>query len=234
MFKNNQRSVALFRNTWEIYKELLSRNYMFHEELAAAVNKSITNYFKTQSISMLDIGCGDGSQIRRICNGLEVNCYHGCDLADHPLKLASQELKGFAEYLKFECVDMLEYISKTQDRFDLVLSVFSLHHLKFDEKLDLFKKIRLSLYSGGVFVLVDLTKFPNQQNQTYHDAYISFARKNWTTLSQQDLNLIEEHVRTHDYPETVDTYQKMALDAGFSSVKILAQHTWHSSFLIET
>jgi cyclopropane fatty-acyl-phospholipid synthase-like methyltransferase len=234
MIENNKNSSAtLFRNAWEIYRSVLDQNYMFHRELGVAVNGALIAHFGSKSISMLDLGCGDASQIKKMFAGSDLNNYHGCDLANEPLKMAEKELQDFAKNSKLECADMLECLSKTKDRYDLVFSSFAVHHLSSKSKLDLFKKSHNLLNPDGVLLLIDVTKMPNQDDHAYHNDYLFFARENWAELNPNDLDAIEEHVRAYDQPESVETYQKMAVNAGFSSAKILAQHTWHTAIMFK-
>ena len=234
MVKNNKNSSAtLFRNTWKIYRALLDHNYMFHRELGFVANSGLTSHFEAKSINMLDLGCGDASQLKKILAGINLNKYHGCDLASEPLKRAEKELEGFAKNSKFECADMLECISKTKNHYDLVFSSFAVHHLPSGSKFDLFKRSYSALNPDGALLLIDVAKTLNQDDHTYHNNYLSFARENWATLSQNDLDSIEEHVRTYDQPESVETYQEMAFNAGFSSARILAQYTWHTAIMFK-
>jgi ubiquinone/menaquinone biosynthesis C-methylase UbiE len=232
MDKTNNHSISeLFRNSWEIYSSLLLNNYMYHKELSDAVHNTVITHFNKNVVDMLDLGCGDASQIGMLMQEMNLGLYHGCDLANAPLIMAKENVERFSNQSKLECKDMLECVSETKNHYDIVFSSFALHHLSTENKFEIFKKSHNVLKENGLLLLIDVTKKAGQKIHEYHNDSLFFARENWVELSANDLELIEEHVRAYDQPESIETYLKMGFDTGYTSAKVLAQHTWHTALM---
>ena len=228
----DQNASAFFQNTWVIYQILISQNYMFHTEIGKYVNHKLHLNFDTRLIDVLDLGCGDASQIKPIFSGLSLNHYLGCDLSKHALEMAKINLSDFALHLEFECLDMLDCIRQINQKFDVLFSSFAIHHLPSQRKSDLIKYGRKLLNPGGIFILIDVIRDFDQDRKDYLDAYLSFAHQNWTALENRHLDLIENHVREFDDPESKETYIKMGKDAGFEKIELLGKHTWHAALML--
>ena len=79
--------VQLFRETWTTYQKIIASDYMFHRELTRAIASSLMTLPDTP-LSVLDLGCGDASQITGILNAHHIAEYRGCDLSLTALELA--------------------------------------------------------------------------------------------------------------------------------------------------
>ena len=71
--------VQLFRETWTTYQKIIASDYMVHRELTRAIASSLMTLPDTP-LSVLDLGCGDASQITGILNAHHIAEYRGCDL----------------------------------------------------------------------------------------------------------------------------------------------------------
>jgi putative AdoMet-dependent methyltransferase len=68
---------------------------------------------------------------------------------------------------------MLAFFDKLENKFDAVVSTYTIHHLTEAEKQQLFEKIESSLEPGGLAVFGDLMF----ENQNKRDAYLEQCRR---------------------------------------------------------
>ncbi len=225
-------SKKIFTDGWSVYQKVLNENYMFHHEIYSQLNGFIKRHFRDKTISVLDLGCGDASQITKAFNGAHVDSYFGCDLSDEALKRAKANLVSLTSKIALVCEDMLEVLEKTHTKFDVIFTSYAVHHLNHEEKRLFFAFAKGVLVDGGCIVLVDVTRAVDETQDQYLDHYLNHVKSDWLVLNDQEFKLINDHVRSSDFPETLSGYKKLAHDAGFKSFELLAKHTWHYGYSI--
>ncbi len=215
-----------FVDSWNIYHKLVARNYMFHREIYAAVEKLLRDSF-SRPFSLLDLGCGDASFLAPILKSLDLDSYRGIDLADTALRLAAENLRGLSRPADLRQAEMLNWLETDYERYDMVFSSFALHHLPSELKLEFFRHSAERLVPGGLLLLIDVARDPGQDLPAYHDAYCGTMEREWTALLPQELEFAVTHVRNNDQPETLDDLLAMAERAGLADIRRLGQYTWH-------
>jgi ubiquinone/menaquinone biosynthesis C-methylase UbiE len=119
--------------------------------------------------------------------------------------------------------DMLGFLSRSRETFDVVMVNFSLHHLQSEGKLALIKGVSRRLNPEGSLILGDVFREPNQTLADYLDCYSRDIRLNWNLLDAREKEYTIEHVRDNDLPETIDAIRNMGLLAGLDPLNILFQ-----------
>jgi hypothetical protein len=69
-----------------------------------------------------------------------------------------------------------------------------------------------------------------EDRQLYLDRYCSWLRSECNTLSPEALDLLFDHIRNNDFPETTTLLGVMAYDAGFHSRVEVSAVRWHHAW----
>lgn len=118
-----------------------------YEELQAAVAAATAG---VQAERVLELGTGTGETALRVRAGQPAAQWIGIDASEAMLARARERLPG-ADLRLGRLEDPLP-----AGRFDLVVSVLTVHHLDGPHKRDLFSRVARALRPGGSFVLGDV------------------------------------------------------------------------------
>ena len=215
-----------FVDTWSVYKKIVGNNYMFHREIYGDVQKLLPST-ETTPFSLLDLGCGDASQMAPILRGRPLKRYCGVDLSDVALQLARQNLDGITATVDLVCDDMLGYLEETEGLSDVIFSSFALHHLTTPDKQRFLNASHRRLSPGGRLILIDVMRDETQPLADYLDHYCGTMEREWTGLSAEELRFATTHVRDCDLPDTLDQLETLSRKAGFNACQPVCRHTWH-------
>lgn len=178
------------------------------------VEKQISMCSKKDNILVL--GCGTGLEIERIKNDCTVTAI---DISPNMLQKLKQKKLPQGIKLKTICGSYLD-IPFDENSFNIVLSTYSLHHFKVEQKKVLYEKIYNCLKDGGCLINGDVTfDDKDMENTALNNALEIYKDKNvpFGTL----------HI---DIPLAVDTEIELLKDSRFS--KITVEKKWtHSSLL---
>jgi putative AdoMet-dependent methyltransferase len=116
-----------------------------------------------------ELGSGTGNLSIRLNQVKELTCV---DVSIEMQRIAQQKLPSSAQISYVEA-DMLAFFDKLENKFDAVVSTYTIHHLTEAEKQQLFEKIESSLEPGGLAVFGDLMF----ENQNKRDAYLEQCRR---------------------------------------------------------
>lgn len=120
-----------------------------YEFMLDALVKAIP-FSRTQSIQVIDLGCGTGSVGRKIKDAFP-NAQLTClDLAQNMLDMAKIKLRDCPE-VRYQLSDFEHY--EFDQTFDVAVSSLALHHLvSREDKIDFYTKIYAALKPGGFFL----------------------------------------------------------------------------------
>ena len=117
--------------------------------------KILTSCVKKKNPKILDIGCGLGDSLEYIKDPV----YFGYDISKEYIKYAKKKYKT-------KGVFVCRYFTKKEIRklpkFDYVLLIGILHHLRNDQILNLLKLIKKTLKKGGRLITLDPIYVKNQ------------------------------------------------------------------------
>jgi ubiquinone/menaquinone biosynthesis C-methylase UbiE len=214
----------LFNNQWEVYQKILNNNYMEHRQFGESLNKFLASYFQ-RGFSMLDLGCGDAGFTAMALSNTTISTYTGIDLSKSALDIAHNNIaaincsSNFIQGNFFELIQDL--VLNNEDRFDVVLMSFSLHHLGIEEKEIVIHKIWDIIQPNGVFILIDIVSQDNEDREIYIQRYLEWVRNNWSELTPEEYAIVEKHISTNDFPETQKTIYRLAKKHDFTQIENL-------------
>ena len=140
-------------------------------------------YKKNASIHVLDLGAGTGLFSWHVLEEYPAAVFTLCDLAPKMLEIAQGRFALYPGQFTYLIEDYRK-ISVAQ-KFDLVISSLSIHHLSHEDKRDLFARMHPLLENGGLFINIDQVWGPTEYWQTrYWDQWLEHVRQNGATENQ--------------------------------------------------
>lgn len=220
---------TFFNQQWQTYHRVLSHNYMKHRELATLLNDYLLATFP-RAYSLLDLGCGDASFSVEALRGTPLASYVGVDLSQPALDLAAvmlREIRCRQHLLHGEISAVASDLLAQNRSFDAILASFSIHHLSLDAKDQLIGTLRSLLNPGGVFLMIDLVARSGETRGQFLKRYITGVRSTWTALEDDEIESIAEHIESCDFPESCETFRKLAVAHGckFDCLRIAPSYT---------
>ncbi|WP_375492704.1 class I SAM-dependent methyltransferase [uncultured Nostoc sp.] len=135
------RPQELFNEQWKVYQKLLNENFMKHRDIYDILHNFLVNYFP-QAFKMLDFGCGDASFTAQALLNTNIAAYKGVDLSTQALEIAKENMTIIPCESTFIQGDFSQLDSELisphiqEDKFDVILISFALHHFQLEQKED--------------------------------------------------------------------------------------------------
>ena len=101
-----------------------------------------------------ELGVGTGSLTSLMQNRIEFDHFDAIDI-DESLISCALERSANAHKIEFRAIDALEFLKRSNERFDLIVSSFLIHNLSNEYKIKLFTAISEKLTEDGIFLLID-------------------------------------------------------------------------------
>jgi tRNA (cmo5U34)-methyltransferase len=168
---------------------------------------------------ILDIGAGTGLLTYHLFKRYTRAKFTLIDLSDEMLNIAKQRFADKPNF-KFITSDYLEYDFK--DKFDIITSSLSIHHLKDEDKKFIYTKVYETLKEGGIFLNADQVLAPNTANELeYH--------RNWRekiedgSLKEGEKKFIIDRMKL-DRPATLEDNLKWLKNSGFKNVDVFYKY----------
>ncbi|TFJ86682.1 hypothetical protein NSK_001771 [Nannochloropsis salina CCMP1776] len=111
---------------------------------------------------------------------------------------------------------------------NVVSSLFALHHLSDSGKQRALTALRACVAPGGSMLVADIFRQDGEERELYLERYEARSRE-WTALTEEERELITEHVRSSDFPSERSAFERMAKEAGWAGVRWL----WEASHAAE-
>jgi tRNA (cmo5U34)-methyltransferase len=169
--------------------------------------------------SFLDIGAGTGLLTSFIHQKYPDSRYTLIDISDEMIIQAKSRFPEFRNF-NFITADYTNY--KFQDKYDVVVSSLSIHHLTDTEKRLLFKEIHTILNNNGFFI--------NGDQFIHKSAYIEDKIQNkWknkianSNLKKEDIEAAYERMKM-DKPASTNNNMKWMEEAGFTHVELIYKY----------
>lgn len=225
--------VREFFDAWSLYDQILDYNYMFHDELYESVKNLLDRQYSDRPLRILDLGCGSARHFAPVLKQQKIEYYCGYDLSEIAIAEATQNLDFLQGVMELQSGDLLTGLKETTETFDLIFSSFALHHLSLSEKSQIFALAFDKLNESGVLLLIDITRSETENLTQYFEHYSAWIQSEWTAIAQSGKESIYEHIRNHDFPETVSSLQAMAHQAGFGTGDEISHFRWHRALSFE-
>jgi tRNA (cmo5U34)-methyltransferase len=173
-------------------------------EILETIAKLATD-FKQTDLKVLDIGCGDGAVTTEI---LKINPHSSVWMVDNSPEMIriSQERFWDNSNIRVRQFDLNNGLPpETQaEKFDVVVSCFALHHLEYENRVQLYKAIYQVLNQGAFFVNGDMFRGDSSQmNDWEFDNWIR-----WMVVKLKE-HLGEEHTFDEIKQRQLASFQKM-------------------------
>jgi len=138
---------------------------------------------KEQDLQVLDLGAGTGLLsffVASVFNNAEVTLI---DIAEKMLAQAKSTLSSLPNKFNYLAAD---YSScQFEQKFDVVISALSIHHLTELQKIQLFKNIYNHLSPDGIFINADQVQGETAQiDQRYREIWIKQVQENGVTATE--------------------------------------------------
>lgn len=175
--------------------------------------------FQGESPKVLDIGSGTGMFSAFILKYYPKAKITLIDLSDKMLAIAKERFKAHKDF-EYIAADYTTY--PIDEKFDLILSSLSIHHLNASQKAGLYRKCYHLLRKEGVFINADQVLSPS-----------SFIESKFSTLwkrSVEKSDLPAEEIKRayervqFDQPSTLKEQLTWLQEAGFQDVDVLYKY----------
>ena len=167
---------------------------------------------------VLDLGCGTGLELEEYFRLNPEADVTGIDLSEAMLKALKEKLPDRRISL---VVGSYFDVPFGEKKYDVAVSVESLHHFPAEQKETLYAKLRAALKDNGFFVLTDYFAESEEMEKEYF--------RNLKQLRAEQ-GLPEDEFFHYDTPLTADHEIRVLRQAGFSDVQILKE--WGTTFTL--
>ena len=156
--------------------------------------------------SILDLGIGTGLELAAVFERIPQAQVTGIDLSQGMIDQLQQRYADRSAQIRLIHGSFFDIDLGTAE-YDATISVMALHHWLPEVKIELYRRIRLALHPGGVFVNADYIVDGDEalRLRTQHPDAGAFDR---------------EGLRHIDIPCSADEEREILLRAGFSRVKV--------------
>lgn len=195
---------VLFRDTLDKL-EIINRFLGGNSVTIKGLKKLLKNQSKNKTITIVDLGCGNGDVLRDVSKFGRKNNYSfkliGIDANPAAIDYARELSKEYSE-LSFKTIDILSEDFKKQS-YDVVLCTLFLHHLKNEELISFLKKTTENATIGLVvndlhrhklaYYLFKLIGFFIKNKMVRQDGLTSVLR----AFKRKDLENIAKEIKVH-------------------------------------
>ena len=195
---------VLFRDTLDKL-EIINRFLGGNSVTIKGLKKLLKNQSKNKTITIVDLGCGNGDVLRDVSKFGRKNNYSfkliGIDANPAAIDYARELSKEYSE-LSFKTIDILSEDFKKQS-YDVVLCTLFLHHLKNEELISFLKKTTENATIGVVvndlhrhklaYYLFKLIGFFIKNKMVRQDGLTSVLR----AFKRKDLESIAKEIKVH-------------------------------------
>jgi ubiquinone/menaquinone biosynthesis C-methylase UbiE len=176
------------------------------------------------SFEAMDLGAGTGLLSQFVIATFPNARITLIDIADQMLEQAKTRLQSYGNQMCFKVSDYaVDDISDSLERYDLILSALSIHHLSSLEKHRLFMKIYSALKKGGLFINADQTLGETPEiNELYMNNWWSRIRS--TSLTEKDFEAAQGRMLA-DKKDPLSHQLQWLKEIGF-----VQENCWFSDF----
>ncbi len=176
----------------------------------------------TEPIAILDLGCGTGLELRWIF-GQAPNAQLTCvDMSENMLKVLQRTYRERRDQIRLVQDSYVRW-PFGQGQYDYVVSVMTMHHFVFEDKLQLYKKIRRALKPGGHYIEGDYIVTPEKEAELLEHFW----------QLRRDQRLAPEGLYHVDIPFSLPVQKQLFERAGFHHFHVLFQEGEHFIYVVQ-
>lgn len=206
--KNKPEKMKDFFNKRAVsYDEHMKNNINNFEKYYKMIADPITK--TNERINILDIGCGTGLELKYIFEKAPNAQIIGVDISDEMLELLLDKYENKADQIN---VIKNSYLTLEfgENKFDYVVSVMTIHHLLYETKKKLYKKILKSLKDNGKYIEGDYVVSKEKEKTLLNQ----FKKR----MKQKELNDGFFHI---DIPFSLKTQEKLIIEVGYRNFDLI-------------
>jgi len=144
---------------------------------------TIIPFDKGKKIRVLDLGAGTGLLSEMVALAYPYSEITLIDVSGKMLAIAKSRLSKFNNKIEYIEKDYSQW--EIQDKYDLIISALSIHHLNEEEKKGLFTNCYHSLSFGGLFINADQILGESYDiEKTYRQKWLEEVRNNGVSESE--------------------------------------------------
>ncbi len=178
------------------------------------ITKELANLKKT-NLKILDLGAGTGLLTKYLFERYPESEFTLIDISEGMLKLAKNRFEGYKNF-KYIVDDYLEH--EFNDRYDIIVSSLSIHHLEDSDKKKLYKTIYNLLNSDGIFLNADqVIGSTTNIDESYQRNWIEKIEENDFSGPEKDTAI--ERMK-FDKPATLENNLNWLRNSGFEDVDV--------------
>lgn len=168
------------------------------------------------AIEILDLGCGTGLELKEIFKkapNARITCI---DLSKEMLEILKEKYKDKLNQLNIVVSSYLEE-DLGINKYDYVIGVMTMHHFLYDEKVDIYKKIKLALKESGSYIEGDYVV-----SKYYEKKWLKQRVELLMAQGSEKIKLY--HI---DIPFALTTQKRLFKEAGFKSFNLIFKEGEH-------
>ncbi len=173
----------------------------------------------TENPNILDVGAGTGLLSAFLMERYPEASFTLIDISEKMLDMAKDRFRGNPN-MKFIATDYSKY--DFAEKYDMVVSALSIHHLEDEEKKNLYKKSYSILKDNGIFINADQvhgeTPFIENLNKTTWSQYVENSG-----LTEEEILAGFERTKL-DKDSRLDQQMDWLKEAGFSDVSCIYKY----------
>lgn len=208
-------AVTEFFSAWEIYRAVIDNDTMEHRAVYAGVHRILAE--RTDGYTLLDLGCGDAAGTGPAMIDTPVTRYVGVDCAAPALEFARRTLLDCPAEVELRTADLMDTVVGGEERYDVILAAFALHHFASADKRIFLTAARGRLKPGGEVVLIDVVRRDGESRAEYLERYEAHV-STWP-LPVDARARIMAHVTGFDFPEEISVLPRWAAEQGYRTVE---------------
>lgn len=174
---------------------------------------------ETKNPSILDIGAGTGLLSSFLMKKYPQASFTLIDISEKMLEMAKERFRDNSK-VKYIAADYSKY--NFTEKYDMVVSALSIHHLKDEEKKELYNKIYTTLKENGVFINADQvhgeTPFIEKLNKETWRKYVENSG-----LNEEEIKAAYERTKL-DKDIRLDQQLDWLREAGFCNVSCIYKY----------
>jgi ubiquinone/menaquinone biosynthesis C-methylase UbiE len=175
---------------------------------------------KTAPFTFLDVACGDSSMSAEALKGTSIREYVGIDISEDAVSRAHSAVSVLGCGYRFCVGDFREILPRWSTGADVVWIGLSLHHCQTPEKLRIMTTVRGILPSTGLFLIYEDASLEGETREEWLSRWDA-QEASWSAYTAEEWRYVCAHVHSSDFPEPDTTWQRLGIDAGFSTVSKL-------------
>ena len=180
----------------------------FYKKLSDPIRSNNSN------IEILDLGCGTGIELQYLFNKNPNIKITGIDLSEKMLSKLKEKYINKINQIKL-IKDSYSHYRIEENYYDYIISVWALHHLTYENKSKIYKKIYNGLKENSYYIEGEYIVSEKEE-----ELFIKKYQKQISRLKKNEIEL-DYHI---DIPFSVRTQKKILQESNFFDIEIIFQN----------